>query len=37
MQGLGGLEAEVMDVLWQSDDALSVKDLVEILVTAVQK
>ncbi|MCD2107329.1 MULTISPECIES: BlaI/MecI/CopY family transcriptional regulator [Rhodococcus] len=31
MQGLGGLEAEVMDVLWQSDDALSVKDLVEIL------
>ncbi|TLG08829.1 BlaI/MecI/CopY family transcriptional regulator [Nocardia cyriacigeorgica] len=31
MQGLGGLEAEVMEVLWGAEDAMSVHDLVEAL------
>ncbi|MBM4569040.1 BlaI/MecI/CopY family transcriptional regulator [Rhodococcus hoagii] len=28
MKGLGGLEAEVMDILWASSDPMSVHDLV---------
>jgi predicted transcriptional regulator len=35
MQGLGGLEAEVMNILWSTDHSLSVHDVVE-RVTAVE-
>ncbi|BDT85558.1 BlaI/MecI/CopY family transcriptional regulator [Nocardia cyriacigeorgica] len=31
MYGLGGLEAEVMEILWDAPDAMSVHDLVEVL------
>lgn len=30
MKGLGGLEAEVMDILWASPDPMSVHDLVAV-------